>query len=574
MRRAGLSVAIILSVACTAKPPATGRPAPPPATASAPDPYDDSRLLQVAVEIDGVAWDELRFQHHPSEPTLGENCLSGPAPRPYTYFDARVTIDGQVFEGSRVRKKGFLGSVNSRRPSLKVVLGGEWRGISRLTLNNNQQDPSNLHQCLAYRVFRDAGVPAPRCALAHVTVNGVDKGVFSHVEPIRKPFLRRHFADDSGDLYEGTLSDFRPEWINTFQRKGDTEGDSGDLQAVASALAGRDLGALGRAIDLDAFYTFWAAETLVGHWDGYTNDSNNFYLYRRPASPASGRGSEARPDEPSFYFIPWGADSAFGDPDPFARGEPPVSVYAVSAVPQFLYSIPETRDRYIARLRRLLAEVWKEDALIAHVDRLVALATPRQHLSEELHAAKVTKVKTFIRGRRAAIEGELASGPEDWTLPLRSSPCPEKVGTASGDFAAPWGSLEAPDFTSGLSKLKIELDGESLAFTAVGAASAIIEEGGERPSVVLVGVQSGGPLVIALLMVDAEKFQPGNLPIDSYDVFGIILTLQMGSQPKGAGGFRGKLSLRQTGDQTPGSKVSGSFSADIVRPKYFSDPMK
>jgi hypothetical protein len=37
-----------------------------------------------------------------------------------------------------------------------------------MTLNNNKQDPSAIHQCLGYAVFADAGVPAPRCNFAHV----------------------------------------------------------------------------------------------------------------------------------------------------------------------------------------------------------------------------------------------------------------------------------------------------------------------------------------------------------------------------------------------------------------------
>jgi hypothetical protein len=32
-------------------------------------------------------------------------------------------------------------------------------------------------------------------------------------------------------------------------------------------------------VDLDDFLTFWAAEGIVGHWDGYADDQNNFWFY-------------------------------------------------------------------------------------------------------------------------------------------------------------------------------------------------------------------------------------------------------------------------------------------------------
>ncbi len=527
-----------------------------PAAAPEPDPFDDARLLEIAIDIDPRSWDELRFQHHDPSKIFSDECLAGPAERPYTYFDARVTIAGQTFEASNVRKKGFLGSVSSRRPSLKVKLGGKWRGISRLTLNNNQQDTSNVHQCLAYRIFRAAGVPAPRCALARVTVNGVSKGVFSHVEPIRKPFLRRQFGDDAGNLYEGAISDFRPEWTNTFQRKTNRKGDRNDLWAITGALEKSDRSALGRAVDLEAFYAFWAAETLLGHWDSYSNNNNNFYAYSHPKSGA-------------FHFIPWGVDSAFGDPDVFARGEPPLSVYANSALPRFLYDNEETRARYIARLRELLTKTWNEDALVAEADRLWALAEPHLHLSKKVHQAGIDKVKAFIRGRRAAIEAELANGPPAWTLPPRSSPCPEEVGKVSGEFLAPWGNLQAPDFTSGQTKLALELRGETVTFNSVGAAAATLEEAGERAAIALVGIRNNAPMVIAMLMVDPERYRAGQLPIDSYAVFGAAMTLSMGSKPEGLGGLRGTLTLREIG-----AKVSGSFEATLMLPKYFSDPLQ
>jgi hypothetical protein len=76
--------------------------------------------------------------------------------------------------------------------------------LRKLTLNNNRQDPGNLvHQCLGYGVFAAAGVPAPRCNVAAVSVNGVPLGVYTHVEPVGEPMLGLHFADDERQPVRG-----------------------------------------------------------------------------------------------------------------------------------------------------------------------------------------------------------------------------------------------------------------------------------------------------------------------------------------------------------------------------------
>ena len=59
-----------------------------------------------------------------------------------------------------------------------------------------------------------------------------------------------------------------------------------------------DLTTIGRVVDLDAFFRYWALEGLLGYWDGYSGNRNNFFVYVHP-----------RTDK--VYFIPWGADHLF-----------------------------------------------------------------------------------------------------------------------------------------------------------------------------------------------------------------------------------------------------------------------
>ena len=85
-------------------------------------------------------------------------------------------------------------------------------------------------QCLGYWLFRRAGAVASRCNFAHVTVNGVDKGIYSHIESIKTELLSRHFDDASGNLYEGQVSDFSSGLAVTYQPKtNEQQSDGSDI---------------------------------------------------------------------------------------------------------------------------------------------------------------------------------------------------------------------------------------------------------------------------------------------------------------------------------------------------------
>ncbi len=145
---------------------------------------------------------------------VGEDCLDEPWNGPFTWFPADVVIDGTRIDQIGIRKKGLIGSLSTEKPSLKLrfdeyVDGQEYDGLEHLTLNNSISDPALVRQCLGYWLVAAAGLPAPRCNFADVTANGDALGIYVNVEPPKRMMLRNVFGEDDGDLYEGTLSDFR-----------------------------------------------------------------------------------------------------------------------------------------------------------------------------------------------------------------------------------------------------------------------------------------------------------------------------------------------------------------------------
>ena len=398
-------------------------------------------VLDVAVEMAPSDWDRLRRQAPTYEwVPLGDRaeCPARPFAAVYSWFAADVTVNGRRYGNVGVRKKGSVDSLHEEKPALKLrfdrfvegqALGG---ALERITLNNGVQDPSLLNTCLAYSVFADAGLPAPRCNYAAVTVNGAELGLYVHVEDVERSLLSRVFADPGGDLYEGWNSDFLPGFRGAFEKKtNEANGDRSAVDAVIAALADPSpagLEALAAAVDLDRFLTFWAAEALTGHSGGYAAERTNYHFYREPG----GR----------VVFIPWDTDYTFypDTPEVMARG----------AIAHRLYGDAAWRAAYARRLRELLDTVWNETELLRRSERMAAIVQAHVLPGEREHAAgDADRVRRFIAARRAELLPLAAGTPA--VRPARAEPaCLVEPTTFELRFRTTWGSKDSADpFTAG-----------------------------------------------------------------------------------------------------------------------------
>ena len=543
------------------------------------DIFPVDRLVDVQITVDEDDWSLICNQKRNMFRALSAGRKNGPLSSPYTYVSAKVVIDGVDMGQVGIRKKGFLGSQSDSRPSLKVKLNyldkdAEIDGFKTLTLNNNQQDFAQVSQFLGYRIFNSVGSPAPRCALAKVTLNGENLGVYSHVESGKKPLVKRSFGSSEGTLYEGTVVDFFSGWDRSFERKfGDEDAGlekinqlikvlespfgptlvstDGDVRAfvptddrlgkrwtqtdfddstwlrgkgspgydtrgtykeqigwdlkdklfkkqasmylrvpfeidrkediaqtsitlrikyddgfvaylngheiasknapkeptwdskakglhggpdapyeefdlsdhVDSLLDGKNVlaihgmnidttssdmmidaqirsgdpnfeQAVGEIVDLDLFYKYWAVEGLLGFWDGYSGNRNNFFVYLNPKTD-------------KLCFMPWGADCMFQKHSKIKKDHnDPVSVKTGGRLAHVLYQLPSSRARYAQTMRDILDDHWDEEELLAEVDRIEEMVKP--HLADkQLDGFKVNAIRYFIRRRRGAIMSEM-----------------------------------------------------------------------------------------------------------------------------------------------------------------------
>jgi hypothetical protein len=525
--------------------------------------FNPDALIEVEITMDPADYETLRRQERRLLDTFGGACGLHPPVSPYTFFPATVTVDGSVLTGVGVRKKGFFGSPDRIKPSLKIDFGefGGTQGVyglERMTLNNGRQDPSLLDQCIGYGLHRAAGLVASRCNFAHVQVNGESKGIYIHVESIKDPYLVHNYGNAAGNLYEGTTADFREFWIGLIEKKNNVDGS--ELLAIQAALDIEDdadfLVALGALVDLDKFITYWALAGLVGDWDGYSGNANNFWLYNNPNTGL-------------IEFIPWSMDDILGRDNPLvnpgaATGEARV-VFETAAISNRLWQIPSMKLAYELEIKDLIAAVWDESALLAEIDRYEALISP---IAGDL-SGPIDDTKNFINGRAATVASAFAEGPPAFASVLPKKLCLVPAGSIFAFFTSRYSDPLLPGLTpdSSLSGIRFELEGATfLASVTVGFGYDELV-GSSKLTLRPIGQRVGFDALVFNVVVDAEDVVADSTKLievgDHIASFLLSLNLATGALvPIGA--VTDSAIVFSEADLTPGGTVSGGWSAGLA----------
>lgn len=187
---------------------------------------------------------------------------------------------------------------------------------TKLNLNCNSLDPTQLRDPLGYRLFAEAGLPAPQTRFAEVSVQlGTDApeslGLYTLVEQIDRRFLRQHLGSTSGLLLkpEGIkgIPWFGPE-IYRYEQPYNAKWRGTDRQwerviefaRVVNQADDREFEAtIETLLDVDRFVRFLACQVLLGNLDSFLGTGHNYYLYLDDATDR-------------FVFLPWDLDLGFG----------------------------------------------------------------------------------------------------------------------------------------------------------------------------------------------------------------------------------------------------------------------
>lgn len=311
--------------------------------------FDPAVVRDFYLDIPPASWQAIQAQAIPP----------GCVPFDREYYTGTLRYEDQVFQGVGIKTKGGCGSSRdlNGKASFKVDL--EWDdpavpgcpaarrllGVNSFTFNNGVQDQSASHERLAYPLYREVYLPAPRAASVRIFVNDQLWGLYTHVETTDRRFLARHFSSNDGMLYEGTYwcdldsgnlpptdeddskcltREFKPDPCKAPDPGADPL-DYSTLRTMIEQVEALPPGGFYPAItdifDWDRFLTTWALESYIAHWDNYHfNIKNNYRVYHDPTTQkwtliSTGIDQTFKQDQD-----PWGIDGVLARR---CRNEPP-----------------------------------------------------------------------------------------------------------------------------------------------------------------------------------------------------------------------------------------------------------
>lgn len=221
---------------------------------------------------------------------------------------ADVIIDGVTLDSIGVKlKSNFSFSIPGDKKPMKIdfnefVKGRLFQGLRSLNLSNEFPDPSMLRNTIAYKIFRDAGLHAPRTSFARLFINDKYRGLYILIEQVDKSFIAEHFEHQGGELIKPLASSLAilpgdtMSFIKNFEIKSKNNAESWSrLIQLAKKINTTEpeifFDSLNAYFDFDSYLPVFAGDIIFNNWDSYFY-GQNYYLYRDPT-------------ENKYYYLAW-----------------------------------------------------------------------------------------------------------------------------------------------------------------------------------------------------------------------------------------------------------------------------
>ncbi len=271
--------------------------------------FDDSHVAKIDITIDTTAlnWIYNNVQSDSEHVAIFRFRNN--------WIDETVDSIGFRLRGNTSRvsaKKSFKISFNTFKK------GRDFYDIEKLNLNGEHNDPSIIRSKLCFDHFETIGLKASRANHVEVYINGKYYGLYINVEHIDEEFLKKNFADDSGNLWKClspadlTYKGSDPNIYINLNSNGrlvyelktnEQQMDFTKLVRMIALLNNTPAGSLPDSIesviDIPNVLKYFAMNVLMGSWDDYWSLMNNYYLYHEPSKDL-------------FQIIPYDYDNTYG----------------------------------------------------------------------------------------------------------------------------------------------------------------------------------------------------------------------------------------------------------------------
>ena len=318
--------------------------------------YYDDTVARIDIIIDPDSLDLLLQDNSDKEYTAK-----------FIYTKSETESDTVDLVGFRIRgnvsrivdKKGFKISINS------FVKGQKFYGLEKLNLKSTE-DCAQVRARSCWTMVREMGIPFQYISNVRLYINNDYRGFYTNVEHIDEVYLKKRFNHNNGNLYKCRYPSYL-EWegddensykqlnlyfgdreIRNYELKTNTEEDDySDLVNLIDVLNNTPNNIFKEEIEevlnVQDVLKFLAMEIYLGHWDSYSGNGNNYYLYHNQNTN-------------KFEYITYDLDLTFG----IQWGHPELDVADIyqwgSAYPlrSKLLNVKEYRDNYTFYLKQLV----------------------------------------------------------------------------------------------------------------------------------------------------------------------------------------------------------------------------
>jgi spore coat protein CotH len=288
-----------------------------------------------------------------------------------------------TIENIGFRVRGNISRIHEKK-SFKVSFntyerGRKYYGLEKMNLKSTSDD-SFLRPKLAWKVCRGMGIPASWVSHVILYINNELWGIYENTEHIDEEYVQKVFGNKDGNLYKCRFpaslefrtynpDDYKFEnsyyvsrMIRVYELKTNTRSDNyTDLMEFIAELddnSGTDFRErISKRINIVSLLKFFAIEVYLGHWDSYSYNVNNYYLYHNQQSD-------------QFEYITYDMDLTMG----IRYGGPHVldlDIYNYIADPvsrplrKNILDVEEFRDYYTFFLRQL-TQRFPPDSLLQY----------------------------------------------------------------------------------------------------------------------------------------------------------------------------------------------------------------
>ncbi len=255
--------------------------------------YITSEVPRIDININPDTLDWI-YDHPESDIEFHADFMFTSSEENETFEDIGFRLRGNTSRYSA--KKSFKLSFNT------FVEGGDFHGFEKMNLNGEHNDPSVCRARIGWDLARIWDLPGSRANHVQLYINGNYHGLYLNVEHIDEEFTGTYFDSKNGNLYKclwpadlawkgDNPESYKEEFsgrraydLKINEEIDDYTGLRDLIKAIDNTSPDQFYNELNKIFNVQEYLKFMALEVVLGHWDDYIYNKNNYYLYHNPIS--------------------------------------------------------------------------------------------------------------------------------------------------------------------------------------------------------------------------------------------------------------------------------------------------